>query len=51
MSRFFTAPSSGSEDESSDEAPVITQKAATTVGSRFVKNLCLIIKNLCLYIT
>ncbi|CAB3988347.1 eukaryotic translation initiation factor 3 subunit C-like isoform X1 [Paramuricea clavata] len=34
MSRFFTARSSGSEDESSDDAQVIVQKPAATVASR-----------------
>ena len=40
MSRFFTARSSGSEDESSDDAEVIVQKPAATVASRFVKQKC-----------
>ncbi|XP_028396733.1 eukaryotic translation initiation factor 3 subunit C-like [Dendronephthya gigantea] len=34
MSRFFAARSSGSEDESSDEAPVAVPKPAPTVASR-----------------
>lgn len=37
MSRFFAARSSGSEDESSDEAPIVAQKATSTVASRFVQ--------------
>ena len=35
-SRFFDTRSSGSDDESSDEAPVIVQKPATAVASRLV---------------
>ena len=36
-SRFFAARSSGSEDESSDEGPVVVQKPAAQVASRLVE--------------
>ena len=40
-SRFFNTRSSGSEDESGDDTPVIASKPAAAV--RFVENLCLML--------